>query len=221
MPTTQARGLPQCREPAGASSPQSELLSELPAATATVLVSGDASGATELATAATELCGEQPAQPDSGVAAPVSKPAVEAGTHAAGASGHGTTPVLAQAVAALQALVAEGQACGVCQAELKDSDVRLECTALRPYDCLREYHPRCVAERFGHLYRRKELATPQPRDSKWRCMVCSDICAVCAPAARIVANEPFYVCGFCGSKAHQRHWSAGEEKMCFYCHVPM
>ena len=92
--------------------------------------------------------------------------------------------------AALQELVAAGQACGVCQAELADSDVRLECTSQRP-NCQREYHPLCVGGRFGHLYRAKDLTIPQPEESKWRCMVCSDVCAVCAPAARIGPNEPF------------------------------
>ena len=100
------------------------------------------------------------------------------------------------------------------QAELADSDVRLECTSQRP-NCQRKYHPLCVGRRFGHLYRAKDLTIPQPEDSKWRCMVCSDVCAVCAPAAKIEPNEPFYRCGCCGSKAHQRHWSAGGRRDMF------
>ncbi len=119
----------------------------------------------------------------------------------------------------LQQQVAAGVVCGVCKVEVKDSDMRLECTSLRP-DCQREYHATCVVAKFRHLYRTKQLEVPQDEKSKWRCMACSDICAVCTPATRIGAGQPFYVCGFCGAKAHQRHWRA-EEKTCFYCCVPM
>ena len=64
-------------------------------------------------------------------------------------------------------------------------------------------------------------SVPQDKKAKWRCMSCSDMCAVCVPAAKIVANQPFYKCCNCGSKAHQDHWSNGGEKMCFYCRLPM
>ena len=178
------------------------------------MVRGDASGACELAAA---VRGRRRR------ASPVSGPTVETGRHAAGPVGSaevGATHVPALAAAALHELVAAGLACGVCKAELKVSDVRLECTSLRP-NCLREYHPLCVGGQFGHLYRAKELAVPQPIDSKWRCMVCSDMCAACVPAAKIGAHQPFYRCCVCGAKAHQRHWSAGDDKICFYCSMPM
>jgi hypothetical protein len=107
--------------------------------------------------------------------------------------------------ATLQELVAASQACGVCQAELADSDVRLECTS-QP-NCQREYHLLCVGDWFGHLYRAKDLSIPQPKDSKWRCMLCSDVCAVCAPATRFGPNEPFYAAAAVG----QKPTSAGED----------
>ena len=31
----------------------------------------------------------------------------------------------------------------------------------------------------------KDVAEPQLPESTWRCMICSDLCAVCVPAARI------------------------------------
>ena len=92
--------------------------------------------------------------------------------------------------------------------------------SLRP-NCDREYHHTCVVGQFSHLYRPKEVAVPQQRESKWRCMVCSDMCAVCVPATKIVANQPFYRCGVCGAKAHQRHWGAGDVKICSYCRMSM
>ena len=113
-------------------------------------------------------------------ASPVAGPAVRTGRHGAGASGSAVAALApAQTVATLQELVTAGQACGVCQAELADSDVRLECTSQS--NCQREYHPLCVGDWFGHLYRAKDLSIPQPKDSKWRCMLCSDVCASARP----------------------------------------
>jgi len=129
-------------------------------------------------------------------------------------------PTLGQEAAALLQQMAGGLLCGVCQGDIKASDARLECTSLRP-NCEREYHHACVLDQFGHLYCNKEVAVPQPQNSKWRCMVCSDMCAVCTPATKIVANQPFYRCGFCGAKAHQRHWHAGDVMICVYCRVSM
>ena len=80
----------------------------------------------------------------------------------------------------------------------------------------------CVVGQFGNLYRAKDVAVPQLRESTWRCMICSDLCAVCVPAARIGCKYPFYRCGSCGAKAHQHHWRAGDHhKLCFYCRLPM
>ncbi len=44
---------------------------------------------------------------------------------------------------------------------------------------------------------RNEVKVPQPRKSKWRCMACAEVCAVCVPAAKILNGEAFYRCGFC------------------------
>jgi len=132
----------------------------------------------------------------------------------------GLAPGVGQEAAALLHQMAGGLLCGVCQGEVKTSDARLECTSLRP-NCEREYHHACVIGQFGHLYRTKEVAVPQTRDSRWRCMVCSDMCAVCVPAAKIGANQPFYRCGSCGAKAHQLHWRPEDVKMCVYCRISM
>jgi hypothetical protein len=150
------------------------------------------------------------------------EPGVAAATHAPDASGIAEpTPTPGQTTEALRQQMVAGLVCGVCRGELKAGAAKLECTSLRP-DCQREYHPECVVgPQFGRLYRASEVAVPQPRDSKWRCMVCADVCAVCVPAAKIVAHEPFYRCGYCGAKAHQRHWHAGEDKICFFCHLRM
>jgi hypothetical protein len=142
--------------------------------------------------------------------------------HAPAAPGIGEpAPAQGQALEShLQKQVASGMVCGVCKVELKDSDTRLECKSLRPA-CQRVYHATCVANKFRHLYHTKQLAVPQDVKAKWRCMACSDICAVCAPATKIGAGQPYYVCGFCREKAHQGHWRAEEDKICFYCFAPM
>jgi hypothetical protein len=62
----------------------------------------------------------------------------------------------------------------------------------------------------------KDVAEPQLPESTWRCMICSDLCAVCVPAARIGSKYPFYRCGNCEAKAHQQHWRAEDDKLCFY-----
>ena len=122
----------------------------------------------------------------------------------------------------LQEHVASGLVCGVCKVELFDTDECLECTSKVP-DCERQYHATCVVTGFGKLYSQKELKMPQPRQSKWRCMACSDICVVCVPATKIVAGaaHAFYRCQYCKAKAHQHHWQDGESKICFYCRLPM
>ena len=122
--------------------------------------------------------------------------------------------------ASVQQPVSAGLVCAVCRCELTAGDARLKCQSKRPI-CGREYHSACVVSRFGHLYGARTVAVPQSTDSKWRCMVCSDMCAVCVPAAKIVANQPFYNCCNCGSKAHQDHWANGGEKICFYCRQSM
>jgi hypothetical protein len=133
----------------------------------------------------------------------------------------GPVPVQGQASAThFQQQVAAGVVCSVCKVDLKDSDTWLECTSLRP-NCQRKYHITCVVAKFSHLYRTKQLEVPQDKKAKWRCMSCSDMCAVCVPAAKIVANQPFYNCCNCGSKAHQDHWAKGGDKICFYCRQSM
>ena len=53
--------------------------------------------------------------------------------------------------------------------------------------------------------------------SKCRCMACSDVCAICVPAAKIRPGQAFYRCGFCSAEAHKYHWNGAAEKLCFYC----
>ena len=116
--------------------------------------------------------------------------------------------------ASVQQPVSAGLVCAVCRCELTAGYARLKCRSKRPI-CGREYHSACVVSRFGHLYGARTVAVPQSTDSKWRCMVCSDMCAVCVPAAKIVANQPFYNCCNCGSKAHQDHWPTGARRFVF------
>jgi hypothetical protein len=111
-------------------------------------------------------------------------------------------PALDQEAAALQQRMAEGLLCGVCRGDIKAADARLECTSLRP-NCDRDHHT-CVVGQFSHLYRPKEVAVEQQREAKWRCMVCSDMCAVCVD--QDCGELALLPVRRSGAKAHQRHW---------------
>ena len=109
-----------------------------------------------------------------------------------------------------------GLRCGSCLVELVESDVCIECTSLQP-DCQRQYHTACILTHYSHLYTRSQLRMPQPNKSKWRCMGCSAVCALCLPAAKIVACEPFFSCCHCSAKTHQDHFREVATKICPYC----
>jgi hypothetical protein len=103
-----------------------------------------------------------------------------------------------------------GLLCEVCKKEVFDEDTCLECTSLSPA-CDRQYHAACVKKQFGHLY--STLIIPQPFESTWRCMVCSDMCATCVPAAKILPGQAlkFFTCGYCGARAHQSQFHCIED----------
>ena len=115
--------------------------------------------------------------------------------------------------------VLNGDACGMCKAELADSMECFECTAS---NCDRAFHRQCVLDICIDIYKPAELQSDSSEKwqppANWRCPTSKSLCMMCKPISQISA---YYRCQHCKADFCQQHWTAESEKICYYCNLVM